>query len=110
MQLYGFFFKIWENFFKKTTVKFFNFWYRGATFFEYVFKNRPQIRFFRPKIRVVRWHGEGFELFFESVNTLVLISLIGKISFPTPDLEHEINKIIRKTKSIIFISFQRNVE
>ena len=56
--------------FQKNNVNFFNFWYPGPTFFEYVFKNRPQIRFFRPKLRVIRWHGEGFELFFESVNTL----------------------------------------
>ena len=59
--------------FQKNNVKFFNFWSRGANFFEYVLKNRQQIRFFRPKIRLVRWHGEGFELFFESVNILVIM-------------------------------------
>ena len=61
--------------FQKNNVKFFNFWCPGATFYDYVLKNRPQIRVFRPKIRVVRWHGEGFELFFESVNTLLITAI-----------------------------------
>ena len=56
--------KFWRTFSKKITLIF---WLLDtpAHFYKYFFKNRPQIRFFRAKIRVGRWHGEGFDLFFQ---------------------------------------------
>ena len=60
------------DFFKKITLNFLTSGAEVRLFTNMFLKIDLRFDFFRPKIRVVRWHGEGFELFFESVNTLIV--------------------------------------